>query len=92
MCLVASKALISFMTSPYQNRVWLHSFIIYDILLGKTQLLGIGEYCFAKKELEKFAFSWELVTNLLLINNEGMVGTFLPLKRVFRIWPIGFIT
>ena len=33
------------------------------------------------KELKNFAFSWKLVTNLLLINNGGMIGTFFTIEK-----------
>ena len=57
----------------------------YDIPANKTLLLGTGKHCFAKKELKTFAFSWISVSNLLLINNGDMTGTFLTLKKVFTI-------
>ena len=41
----------------FRVRVSLILFVIYDIFAGKTLLLGIGEHCFAKKELKTLAFS-----------------------------------
>ena len=40
----------------------------------------IKEYCFAKKELKRSAFSLKSVTNLLLWNNGGITG----ILRLFR--------
>ena len=78
--LLTSEALTSFITSLLQKqRVLIRSFVIHDIFAGKTLLLGIGEHYLAKKELKALAFSWKSVTNLLLINTGGMIGTFLPL-------------
>ena len=71
---------MSFITSLLQKqRGLIRSFVIYDIFAGKTVLLGIDEHCFAKKELKILAFSWKSVTNVILINNGGVIGTFLPL-------------
>ena len=67
--LITSKALISFITSlsPKQT-VWVLSFVLHEIFGGKTLQLGIGEHCFEKRELKKFAFSWKSMTNLFIFN------------------------
>ena len=84
--LLTSKALMSFITSLLQKqRVLIRSFVIYNIFAGKILLRGSGEHCFAKLESKTLAFSWKSVTNLLLINNGGITGTFLPLHKVFSI-------
>ena len=83
--LLTSEALISFLTSLLAKQIVLiRSFVIYDIFSGKTLLLGIGGHCFAKKELKTLPFSWNSVTNLLLIKNGGMIGTFLPFRDLSK--------
>ena len=70
----------SFITSLLPKQIVLiRSFVIYDIFAGKILLFGISEHCFAKKELKTVTFYWKSVTNLLIINNGSMLGTFLPL-------------
>ena len=46
-------------------------------------LLFIGWYCWAKKLLKMLNFSLKLEIRLLLTNNGGITGVFLPLMKVF---------
>ena len=54
-------------------------------LVGSTLVSVINEHWLAKKELKSSAFSLKLVMNLLSWKIGGMQGTFLPVKRLFKI-------
>ena len=54
-------------------------------LVGSTLVFVINEHWLAKKELKSSAFSLKLVMNLLSWKIGGMQGTFLPVKRLFKI-------
>ena len=54
-------------------------------LVGSTLVFVFNEHWLAKKELKSSAFSLKSVMNLLSWKIGGMQGTFLPVKRLFRI-------